>query len=112
MSKQGGEERGATGHTLELPLPLSWPRHHTVRVGIPRLQSYVHILSFTCTQVGGTKGKLIEFSVEAFLYHLQIPHVFKLEISVFRVITFDKRQKDSIRGFCYGLNKAFGIFGL
>jgi hypothetical protein len=39
-----------------------------------------------------------------------MPHVFKIEISAFQIITVAKRQKDSLLEFCHGFNKAFGFF--
>jgi hypothetical protein len=49
-------------------------------------------------------------SVYAFLYFLQMPHVFKIKISLFQIMARTKRQKDSLLQFCYGFNKALGFF--
>jgi hypothetical protein len=51
-----------------------------------------------------------QFFVSAFLYFLQMPHLFKIKISVFQIMALARRQKGSLPDFFYGFHNAFGFF--
>jgi hypothetical protein len=61
-----------------------------------------------CAQAGRTKDRISILKV--FLYFLQMPHVFKIKISVLQVMALAKRQKGSLPEFCCGFRKVFGFF--
>jgi hypothetical protein len=79
---------------------LGWPIRCPGQ-GTMQLELWTHALSLMCAQAKGTKENFNSLS--------KMPHVFKIKISVFQVMTA-KRQKDSLPEFCYGFNKEFGFF--
>jgi hypothetical protein len=98
MSRPGRGIRSYPAHfrwDLGLAHSLSWPRH--LDVGIMDPCPLPHVCM-------GWRDQRQNFNSLS-----KMPHVFKIKISVFQVMTA-KRQKDSLPEFCYGFNKEFGFF--
>jgi hypothetical protein len=105
MSRPGDQRKGhvqvTAGGDCGLAHLLSWTRH--MKLGL-----WTH--SLMCTQAGGTREGISIFYL-SFSLSPTNAHVFKIETLVFHVITLAKRQQDSsLLRFCYGFNKALGVF--